>query len=198
MKENHATDRHLVKMVLKGDTSAFETIITNTQGLVIKIVYKMIENNLDREDLIQEIYLKAYYKLSSFTFKSKLSTWIGAISYNTCINFLEKKKIPIIQIYDNEVNELGNVEERSLMRFFINETDDYMLKKERTQILQAEIEKLSPVYKTLITLFHNEELSYDEISKITGLPKGTLKSYLHRARKLLRDNLLNIYNKEDL
>ncbi|MEL6811113.1 MAG: sigma-70 family RNA polymerase sigma factor [Bacteroidota bacterium] len=198
MKDNQAIDRHLVKRVLEGDTYAFETIITCTQGLVIHIVYKMIENQQDREDLIQEIYLKAYHRLSSFKFKSQLSTWIGAISYNTCINFLEKRKIPIVQMDGDEDNELGNLADPNLTRFVANETDSHMLSKERSQILQAEMEKLSPLYKTLITLFHKEELSYDEISKITGLPIGTLKSYLFRARRVLRDNLLNRYNKEDL
>ena len=71
-------------------------------------------------------------------------------------------------------------------------------KKELTFILKSEIENLPPVYKTLITLYHNEELSYEEIKEITGLPEGTLKSYLFRARKTLKENLLAKYKKEDL
>lgn len=197
MKKEYSTNKHLVKLVLKGDNNAFKQIIVNTQGLVIQIVYKMIENSLDREDLIQEIYLKVYHKLSGFKFNSKLSTWIGRIAYNTCLNFLEKKKIPTIKVFDKEGNESWNIVD-SLTDTSQNQTDHYIFKKEREKVLQIEIEKLPPVYKTLITLFHKEELSYEEISKITSLPRGTLKSYLFRARKMLRTNLLNSYKKEEL
>jgi len=78
------------------------------------------------------------------------------------------------------------------------ETDNFMLQKDLSVILKTEIEKLSPVYKMMITLYHNEELSYDEIGQITGMPSGTVKSYLFRARKTLKDSLLLNYKKEDL
>ncbi|CAL2080732.1 RNA polymerase sigma factor [Tenacibaculum sp. 190524A02b] len=193
----NSKDKHLIDLVLKGNNKAFKQIITNTQGLVIQIVYKMIDNSLDREDLIQEIYLKVYHKLSHFKYKSKLSTWIGTIAYNTCLNFLEKKRIPTIKVFDKEGNESWSIINIKSNHNY-NETDQYLFKKERLNILQEAIDKLPPAYKTLITLFHNEELSYEEISKITSLPEGTLKSYLYRARKKLRNDLLNTYKKDDL
>lgn len=79
-----------------------------------------------------------------------------------------------------------------------NDSEDFLFNKELAQILRTEIEKLPPLYKTLITLFHNEELSYIEITRITGLSEGTLKSYLFRARKKLRENILLHYKKEAL
>ena len=66
------------------------------------------------------------------------------------------------------------------------------------EILKSEIERLSPVYQTLITLYHNEELSYEEIAGITQLPEGTVKNYLFRARKSLKDSLLSKYTKNEL
>ncbi|CAM1343406.1 RNA polymerase sigma factor [Tenacibaculum amylolyticum] len=198
MKKAYSTDKQLIKMVLKGNNTAFKTIITNTQGLVIQIVYKMTDAPLDREDLIQEIYLKVYHKLSSFKYQSKLSTWIATIAYHTCINFLEKKKIPTVKVFDKEGNESWNIVDSTVQHRSYNDTDSYLFKKERMHILQMAVDKLPPVYKTLITLFHNEELSYEEISKITGLPEGTLKSYLYRARKKLREYLLHTYKKEEL
>ena len=71
-------------------------------------------------------------------------------------------------------------------------------KKKLSEILKIEIDKLSPVYKTLIMLYHNEELSYAEIAQITELPEGTVKSYLNRARKALKDNLSPFYQKRIL
>ncbi len=91
LKADSAEDRYLVNLVLKGDNGAFTTIIRNTERLVSQIVFKMIRDTEDRKDLAQDIYLKAYKGLASFTFRAALSTWIAQIAYNTCINHLEKK-----------------------------------------------------------------------------------------------------------
>lgn len=79
-----------------------------------------------------------------------------------------------------------------------NETEKQLFRKELSEILSIEIEKLQPIYKLLINLYHNEELSYTEISQITQLPEGTVKNYLFSARKTLKENLLLLYKKEEL
>lgn len=180
---NNSTDNYLVNKVLHGDTHVFGAIVKNTEGLVAQIVCRMVKNEEDRKDLVQDIYLKTYRNLPGFRFKSKLSTWIAQIAYNTCLNYLEKKKLLLP----------GEPEETPV-------PDDGIIlsRKELSGILQAVIEKLPPVYQTLITLFHREECSYDEIAQITGMPAGTVKNYLFRARKTLRDNLLLQYKKDDL
>lgn len=198
MKQDYSIDRTLIKNVIEGNSIAFKTIIANSQGLVIQIIYKMIRNPEDRKDVAQDVYLKVYDKLTSFKFNSKLSTWIGTITYNTCINFLTKKKIPILNIFDKEGNESWEIIENKTTPNTNNQIDYYIFNKESSQILTLEIEKLPPLYKTIITLYHNEELSYKEIGEITGLPEGTLKNYLYRARKQLRENILLNYKKEDL
>lgn len=198
--ENNLTDRILVENVLHGDTNAFKVIIKNTEGLVAQIIFKMIPGAEDRKDMAQDIYLKAFQKLGSFKFQSKLSTWIAQIAYNTCINHLEKKKLLLIENNDedsepdNEAVEILNKKMNPLN----NETEKIIFKKELSAILKKEIDKLSPVYRTLITLYHNEELNYSEIAAITELPEGTVKNYLFRARKTLRNNLLLTYKNEIL
>jgi len=192
------TDKNLVKKVLEGNASAFKTIISNTQGLVIQITYKMIRNPEDRKDITQDVYLKVYDKLASFKFNSKLSTWIGTITYNTCLNFLGKKRIPILNVVDNDGNESWERIVSNDTNFDSNNTESYFFKKERSQILAIEIEKLPPLYKTILTLYHQKELSYKEIAVITDLPEGTLKNYLFRARKMLKENLLLNYKKEEI
>ena len=183
--------------VLDGDTSAFETIIKNTEGLVAQIVFKMISNTEDRKDIAQDIYLKTFKKLSGFKFKSKLSTWIGQIAYNTCLNYLEKKRLIILSKteIDTDSLELLSVEKINISN---NETENFIFQKNLSEILISEIDILPPLYKTLITLYHNEELSYEEIAQITELPEGTVKSYLFRARKSLRESLSHKYKKEEL
>lgn len=176
-------DKILIKKVLSGNTQDFAIVVRNTERLVAQIVCKMIMNVDDQKDLVQEIYLKAYQNLSSFQFQSKLSTWIGTIAYNTSVNYLEKKEIPISNIdsyFESRYSSFENIESE-------------IFKKEKIRALNNEINKLPPLYKTLISLYHIEELSNKEISEITNLPEGTIKSYLYRARKILKDNLNKNY-----
>jgi RNA polymerase sigma factor (sigma-70 family) len=184
---NSPADKYLVDKVLSGDTQTFGLIIQHTEGLVAQIVYKMIANVQDRKDLAQDIYLKAFHKLSGFKFESKLSTWIGKIAYNTCLTFLEKRKL----ILQEDLQE-GKASEEP------EEILQPVYQKELSIILRAETEKLPPIYRTLITLYHQEELSYGEMAQITELPEGTVKSYLFRARKMLKESLLANYKKEEL
>lgn len=180
------TDQELVHQVLNGDKQAFGKIVKNSEGLVTQIIFKMISDRHDRKDLAQEVYLKAYVGLGEFRFQSKLSTWIAGITYRTCISFLEKRRYVMGEPdEETEVLEEGVVTER-------------MSSKELSGILQQAIAQLSPIYRTLVTLYHQEGLSMEEIVRITALPEGTVKNYLYRARKELQKKLLGRYRKEDL
>jgi RNA polymerase sigma-70 factor (ECF subfamily) len=192
-KTDTLPERELVENVLSGDTNVFAAIIKNTEVLVAQIVFKMVENREDRKDLAQDIYLKAYKNLPGFRFGSKLSTWIAQIAYNTCLDHVRKKKLVLQDNFDDDDKEeqQGNI-------VLSQEPNAGIFKKELSAILKAEIEKLPPIHKTLITLYHNEEMSYEEIAQVTQLPEGTLKSYLFRARKALKNNLLQHYKKEEL
>lgn len=194
---NHSNpDKHLIDRVLNGDKQAFATIIHNTEALVAQMVFRMVSRAEDRKDLVQDIYIKVYSNLQGFRHQARLSTWIGQITYNTCISYLRKKQL-LLSGYDNE-----NSEEEDIVPVqgpvASDESDSQLFNKERSMILQAAMEKLSPIHRTLVTLYHQEEMSYQEIGVITGLPEGTVKSYLFRARKALKENLLLNYKKEEL
>jgi RNA polymerase sigma-70 factor (ECF subfamily) len=193
-------DKHLVASVLAGDARAFGTIVRNTEKLVAQIVFKMIPVEEDRKDLAQDIYLKAYKRLAGFQFKAKLSTWLAQIAYNTCFDYLEKKKFTLVNSYEtnNEANEPEEALDILNTRANRTATQDGMVRKDLSTILNSAMNNLSPVFRTIITLFHNEEMSYEEIGHIMNLPEGTVKSYLFRARKKLKENLLLTYKKEDL
>ena len=198
---NNDSDQYLVDKVLGGDTNAFGVIIRNTEGLVAQIVFKMINNTEDRKDIAQDVYLKAYHNLSGFKFQSKLSTWIGKIAYNSCLNTWEKKKSVLFDDWyestETEKKAAGNKTDKAIPGTE-NEIENALFRKELSQILNSEIQRLPPVYKILVTLYHNEELSYEEIAQITSLPEGTVKSYLFRARKVLKERLLLKYKREEL
>ncbi len=179
INSNHFSDKVIVTNILNGNIQDFSYVVKSTEKLVAQIVRKMTVIEEDQQDLVQDIYLRAYNNLSGFQFKSKLSTWIANIAYNTTVNYLRKKRISIV--------EIGAKIENSVITNAIPELET--IKNEGVEILNAEIAKLPPLYKTLITLYHLEELPIKEIVEITNLPDGTIKSYLSRARKILKDNI---------
>jgi RNA polymerase sigma factor (sigma-70 family) len=185
---DYFSDKTIVTNILNGNIQDFAVVVKNTEKLVAQIVRKMTTNKDDQKDLVQDIYLKAYQNLSTFQFKSKLSTWIANIAYNTTINYLQKKKIPITDI-EKTIED----------KFLVGENpESETIKTESVDILNAEIDKLPPLYKTLITLYHLEELPNREIAEITNLPEGTIKSYLFRVRKILKENINQHYKAKEL
>lgn len=182
------SDKILVKKVLDGHTRYFATIVKNTERLVAQIVRKMTTHEEDHKDIVQDIYIKAYQSLPTFRFQSKLSTWIASIAYNTAMNYLNKNKITLYDFDRPQENKFVMVEN----------AENEIVKNETIRLVNNEINKLPPLYKTLISLYHIEEMPNREIARITGLPEGTIKSYLYRARKILKesiekDNKLNDY-----
>lgn len=195
--ENTLTDKQLVDRVLHGDTRSFALIIQKTEALVAQIVFKMINHAEDRKDLAQDIFFKVYRNLSGFRFQAKLSTWIGQIAYNTCLNHLERKKLVIIPTeHDDEDDEFRS--RRFELPDHGHDPEMQFSKKQLSQVLKSGMECLQPVYRTLISLYHQEEMSYEEIGQITRLPEGTVKNYLFRARKALKENILTKFKKEEL
>ena len=196
---NNPADKHLVDRVLRGDTRAFGIIIKNTENLVAQIVFKMIPVAEDRKDLAQDIYMKTFHNLAGFKFQSKLSTWIAQIAYNSCLSWIEKKKLVLPGNLHEDEEIYGTTEARVYNNIAVGSySENQLSQKELSGILHKEIEKLPAIYQTLITLFHHESMSYGELCQVTGLPEGTVKSSLFRARKMLKENLLSKYQKEAL
>ena len=199
--KNNLTDQELIEQVLSGDIHAFGMIIKKTERLVTQIVFKMVSDSEERKDIAQDVYLKTFRGLSTFKFQSKLSTWIAKITYTTCLNYLEKQKsdsFSAVYVNDQADDEGEDHVADKLSSAPDNDIEAFIFQKQLSEILKIEIEKLPPLYKTLITLYHNEELSYSEIAQVTELPEGTLKNYLFRARKTLKENLLQKYKREAL
>jgi RNA polymerase sigma factor (sigma-70 family) len=195
---NILTDRQLVERVLGGDAKAFGLLVRDTEGLVAQIVYKLIPNEEDRKDMAQDIYLKAFYHLKGFKFQSRLSTWVAQIAYNTCINWRQKKKLVLATDLGGGPEGQGRDRSGQSAGMAAPDTEGLVVNKQLSGILQVGINQLPPLYATLVSLYHHEELSYQEMAEITGLPEGTVKSYLFRARKMLKETLLSTYKKEAL
>ena len=184
-------DALLVSRILKGDMQAFKALVQQHQRLVGHMVGRLINDKQDVEDICQEVFLKVYQKLSGFSFQSKLSTWIATIAYRTAVNYLKKKnRMMMDDIEDVALEAKHGVESDTPYRLFEQ--------KNLHTFIHKEIEKLPPQYKIVLTLYHLEGMQYAEIEEITGMPEGTVKNYLFRARKLLKDQLMKQLPKEAL
>jgi len=193
------SERELVRKILSGDNNAFAALIKNNQRLVFSITARMLNNPSDTDDICQDIFIKALTNISKFKFESKLSTWIARIAYTTCSNHVQKKKISLLDdmVTRNDEDHEGESFSNRIPDGSGEMPDESLFVKEMKTRLDGEINLLPPLLKTILVLYHQEELSYAEIASIMGLPIGTIKSYLFRGRRLLRDRLINKIKQED-
>lgn len=182
-------DKALVSQVLSGDRQAFRLLIKQNERLVGHMIARLIDRQEDREELCQDVFLKVYEKLGEFTFQSKLSTWIATIAYRHGINHLRKRKIEISDFPE---------EESKIERFIaIDDASETLADQQLDDMVLQLIDKLPPQYKAILTLYHVQEMSYPEIVEITGLPEGTVKNYLFRARQLLKEKVKKYLGEEE-
>ena len=175
-------DEHeLVTKILNGDDRAFQLLVKQYQRLVWHVVAKMVHDQDDVQDISQEVFVQVYQKLESFRFDAKLSTWIATIAYRYTLNHLKKKRLDLEGIPDHA---------DSSKAFGDDENPEKLASSaDMRHFVHGLIDKLPAQYKTVLTLFHLEEFNYEEIREITGMPEGTVKNYLFRARKLLKEAL---------
>lgn len=185
-------ENQLIKNIISGDVQAFQSLVEKHQRLVAHIVFRMIPDKAEQQDLCQDIFLRAYQNLPGFLFNAKFSTWLAKIAFNSCINYLEKKKLLLYDdfVSANEPFEIINNHDVS--------PDISTIKNDIQQRLQHELFKIPVKYRVILTLYHLDELSYREIGEILELPDGTVKNYLFRARKHLKERLIKNYQPEDL
>jgi RNA polymerase sigma-70 factor (ECF subfamily) len=175
------SDAELVQQILNGNSNAFRFLVAKHQRLVLHVVGRIVQRQEDVEDICQEVFMKVYSKIGKFRGDAKLSTWIARIAYNTSISHLRKE----------DRAELSYDERPALVAGETDESTHHQPVEtaEIKSYLMLKIEELPVQYRTVLTLFHLEEFSYREIEEITGMPEGTIKSYLSRARKILKEKL---------
>ena len=176
-------DLFLINKVKEGDTQAFSSLVKRYETRVISLVWKIVKNKEDAEDIGQEIFVKAFQNLSRFKGEAKFSTWLYQISYNTAVSYYRKKEIEITTdiFYTND--ETIAETQNSLNK---------MIAEERANILNKAITNLDAQESALIDLYYREECSVEEIAEITGLSNSNVKVSLFRVRK----KLYGILNKQ--
>lgn len=192
-------EKILINKVLSGSQHAFVELIKKYERLVYHIIFRLVRNKNYHEDLGQDVFIKVYTNLGKFKGDSKLSTWIARITYNTSLNFLEKKRVSLLDdIVDSYTDEEFSTSALENINSESDLPDEILEKNIDAELLQEAIDTLPAKFKIIITLYHLEEMKYREIAEITELPEGTVKSYLFRARKMLRESLIKNYKTEDI
>ena len=175
----------LVARVRDGNTHAFRFLVEKYKNLVWHMVLRMADRHEDAEDLCQEVFLRVFRDMGKFRGDSKLSTWIGSITWHICIDHLRRSKRESVSFVEEFTPAmLARVE----IPDNLGNHDRMAIRKLVHLILDA-----MPVhYRTVITLYHLEGFSYHEIGEITGMPEGTIKSYLNCGRQIIHEKMLGV------
>jgi RNA polymerase sigma-70 factor (ECF subfamily) len=197
------TDIELVRKILDGEIEEYRALVRKYRGLVYHIVHYMISNETDREDIGQDVFLKVYQALPSFQFRSGLATWISRITYNTCRNYYRRRQSHLEDGFNvdsarDNGEAMSGIVEMSTIPTQAPAPDEVIIKKETADFVRTMVRTLPPQYRVIVILYYLEEFDVNEISKTIGIPVGTVKSHLFRARKMLKDRILARCNSEDL
>jgi RNA polymerase sigma-70 factor (ECF subfamily) len=179
--ESPDADRALVEAVLARAPRSFEELISRYQGLCWHIVLRMVRNPEDARDLCQETFLRVFKYLHQYRFDSPLKSWVAQVAYSVAKRHLERKRIPIADEPENP--EAGSLLDSVSDGFDLEaaNADDQI-----NRLLHSAIDTLPALQRSLLTMYHLDELSISEIASITGIAEGSVKSHLFRSRKRLR------------
>ena len=187
-KEEDRTD---IAGFLSGDRSAVDRLLSRHEDRVFNLCYRLLGDYGEAEECAQEVFIKVFRSLKGFRFESSFSTWLFTIAVNLCRN---RRNSAEHRFWKNILRFGNNSAEKEGPADF--EIEDpapsplaMLTEKEKDTMLQSAIDSLSHDHRTVIVLRHIEELSYEEISKITGYNPGTLKSKLARARLAVQKKL---------
>ena len=181
---NALADTELVQTALAGRESGFEELVRRYQRPIAAYVYRMVGDYDAALDLTQEVFIKVYGSLSRYRAEFKFSTWIYRIAHNAAIDHLRRGASRETAIASDEDRPALALESRRLT------PEQESERNERCSEIEIVVQMLTPAYRELIVLRHSNDLSYEEIAEVTGLPLGTVKNRLFRAREAMRDLLL--------
>ena len=192
LRQNNMTkyinDSFYIEKIKAGDVQAFSVIVSRYKDKVFSIVYRIINNREDAEDLTQEIFIKLFKSINGFKNESEFSTWLYRIAYNTTLTELRRRKVSFFSVDENPLilNENEPFDE-----IFLEEGENRII------YLQKAMDLLLPNDLFIVSLYYTEGKSVQEIAGIVGQTESNVKVKLHRIRKKLAQEI-NRLMKEDI
>ena len=183
-------DLALVEKALNGNQMAYASLMEMYRESIYFMMLKMVRSDDDAEDLTIEAFGKAFNRLHQYSPSYAFSTWLFKIASNNAIDFIRKKRIKVTSMdtaYTNDDGESVSLDVKSTEK----DPEEVTMHAEKVVMLREVVKKLKPRYRDLIEKRYFQELSYDEIAVDMGLPLGTVKAQLFRARAFLADMIKN-------
>jgi RNA polymerase sigma-70 factor (ECF subfamily) len=178
--ENEINDRLIVSQIVSGQKDLFRLFVRQHEKAVYGMGISFFRNGDDAADFTQEVFLKAYRSLSNFEGRSRFSTWLYKIAYNTALNEVNRRK---------EYHSLAEEDAEKLVNSGEETPERITLRNAAKEAVRAAINELPERFRICIDLFFFYDRSYQEIESITGIPVNTIKSHVFRAKILLRERL---------
>jgi RNA polymerase sigma-70 factor (ECF subfamily) len=188
------SDQDLVARAQQGSEKAYRELLGRYQRPVFSVIYRMIRDREQAEDLAQETFVRVFNNIDRYDPRYKFSSWIFKIATNLTIDSIRRKEIATVSI-DGSRNAVtpDQIEATSITIASTDENPEELLEaKQLGEEIEEAIQRLRPEYRAAILLRHVEGREYQEIAEILSLPLGTVKTYIHRGRHELRDSLQHL------
>ncbi|MFH1372818.1 MAG: sigma-70 family RNA polymerase sigma factor [bacterium] len=186
-KQLQDIDTELIAKALNGSQPAFRGLAERHRASVFHIVFKIVRDNETAQDLVQETFMKAFSSLASYRPEYRFSTWLYKIAANCSIDHLRKKRIQALSL-DRQFDDKNGGRSLEVADYSYHPGRDLERKEQRIGIEEA-IASLPPKYREVIIYRHKDDKSYEEIAELLGIPIGTVKARIFRARELLKKKL---------
>lgn len=186
-----AEERALCERVAAGDERAFVELVERYQHRVFAFCARMLGDRAEAEDIAQDVFLTVYKSAGDFRGDSAFSTWLFRIAKNQTLNRIKYLERRGRSARRREVD--GEDRVARLVDEDVQSPDDVVADRQQAQMIQEAINELGEEHRAVVVLRDMEDMSYEEISDITGLPLGTVKSRIHRARSALAKRLSRIF-----
>ncbi len=187
-------DFRLVALAQKGDTRAYDELMTRHRGRIFAMIRNMIHQEADAWDLSQEVFIKAWHALPKFEAKAKFSTWLYRIAHNTVYDWARKRKIESSGEFNDEIFERERIDSASFTTPSGGESPDATMANAELRVkIQIALGKLSPDHREVVLLKDVQGLSYKEIAEAMSSTLGTVMSRLFYARQKLQALLKDEY-----
>ncbi len=183
------SEAQLIARLVARDESAFNELVLSYERRVFALVFRMLGNRHEAEDLAQEVFVQVFKAIDQFRGDAKLSTWIYRIAVNLCKNkskYLARRHAGEQDDVDAMVERVPLSAAKGVSVGDISRPDELVEGMQLERVVKKAIAQLEPDFREVLVLRDVEDLSYEEIAAITGLPDGTVKSRIHRARGQLR------------
>ncbi len=188
-------EQKLVERLKRRDEAAFSELVRLYQGRIFHLVLRMIGDPAEAEELSQEVFITVFKAIDGFRGDSKLSTWMYRVATNHCknrIKYLSRRarasKRELDEIADRDAIESGTMSTSARLP----RPDDMAQARQVERLIQRALLELDDDQRELVVLRDIENMTYEEIQRVTGLPEGTVKSRLHRARQALQQRLAEL------